>query len=102
MAKISAMHKLFGKYPGVEPRTCNDCKNLLRFSYKHRNYKKCEVYGVGNGEATDWNLSYEACGLFNQFYTGTHVIDMQKHSTKEPEDETIKGQVTLEDWLGGE
>jgi hypothetical protein len=100
--KIEAMHQLFGRYKGQEAKQCSQCSNFHRYRYQGVNYKKCEAYGETHSEATDWNVSYEACGLFNQGYQGTPVIDLLKHSSRPKEDTPIDGQITVDEWLGGE
>lgn len=57
--KKEAMYEFFGKIDNV----CANCCHLLGDTGC---YRKCEVYGVSHSEATDWALSWQACGLFNQ------------------------------------
>ena len=95
------MHEIFGRYKGAEPRVCKECSNFARQRYD-KVYRKCTAYGNTCCEATDWNASYEACGLFNQTYSGTPVIDLLKHSPRPKEDIAIKGQITVDEWLGGD
>lgn len=62
--KIDLMHKMFGKTEQV----CKECDHFLRVRYRGKLYRKCEVYSVSYSEASDWNASYQACGLFNKPY----------------------------------
>ena len=62
--KIDLMHQMFGKTEQV----CKECDHFLRERYRDKLYRKCEVYGITNSEASDWNASYQACGLFNKPY----------------------------------
>ena len=60
--KIDAMHTLYGTRPG---RKCGDCDYLCSY-LANRRYYKCRLYGVSSSEATDWRLSYEACGQIDR------------------------------------
>ena len=60
--KIHAMHRRFGTC-GV--MRCKTCKHCLCIDHHNRRYYKCELYGVSYSEATDWRLSYPACGAYN-------------------------------------
>jgi hypothetical protein len=91
--KIDAMHRCFGTCPGF----CRDCDNLIDKLWDKR-YYKCAAYGDSNSEATDWRLSWTACGMLNQpipdgFVT---VVERLKHEPrpKEPEPE-LEGQIDL-------
>ena len=44
---------------------CKDCSHLISGDYHDRRYHKCELYGLSHSEATDWRLSYPACGMYN-------------------------------------
>lgn len=59
--KIDAMHKRYG----TVDEKCKVCRWLLRFDYHGKRYYKCKLYGVSHSEATDWRLSYQACGALN-------------------------------------
>lgn len=72
---------------------CKECKNLC-FYEANRKYFKCSVYGNTNSEASDWKLSYEACGMFNKDYDGLPVIKLVSTSKKEMPQ--IKGQIEME------
>lgn len=60
--KIDAMHTLYGTRPG---RTCAECEYLCSY-LRNRRYYKCKMYGVSLSEATNWRLSYEACGQIDR------------------------------------
>jgi hypothetical protein len=96
--KIEAMYQMFGRYSGREPKQCKDCNNFLRRRY-NKIYRKCTVYGCTSSEATDWNASYEACEMFNKPYEGNPVIEILKHKSKSKDDETLKGQMSIDDWI---
>lgn len=60
LKKIDRMHDLFGKSPG------NQCRKCFHLIGGVNEYRKCAVYGQSVSEATDWRLSYPACGLWNK------------------------------------
>lgn len=60
--KITAMHKRFGTCGVLQ---CRDCCHLISGDWHDRRYHKCEIYGLSHSEATDWRLSYQACGMYN-------------------------------------
>ena len=60
--KIQAMHKRFGTCGVLR---CKDCCHLISGKYHDKRYHKCELYGMSHSEATDWRLSYQACGMYN-------------------------------------
>jgi hypothetical protein len=47
--KIERMHKLYGAHP---PDKCGGCAHM-RVNRHSKNYRKCELYGVTRGPATD-------------------------------------------------
>ena len=55
-----AMHARYGATPG---KRCRTCDRLMRHEHKH-NYYKCTLYGTSDSAATDWRLSYPACGAW--------------------------------------
>ena len=59
--KIDAMHLLFGVMDGL----CKDCDHMISGRYHDMILHKCEMYGLTHSEASDWRLSYKACGLYN-------------------------------------
>lgn len=92
--KIELMHRLFGKSEG---NRCGGCKNLERYEYGSKNFKKCTVYGVTQSIASDWALKYEACGLFNKDYSGTDVINYVRpeYQKRIKDEDPIEGQERL-------
>lgn len=60
--KIHAMHKRYG----IDwENTCKGCSHLISGEWHDKRYHKCELYGMSHSEATDWRLSWIACGQFN-------------------------------------
>lgn len=58
---------------GKAPGKCGECGHLLKFRVSTRMLSKCEVYG-----------------------------DTRSEPRKPEEEEQIDGQMTIDDWLGGE
>ena len=92
--KIDAMHEYFGK---DESHTCKTCKNLLKLCYHDKTYYKCKCYGISQSIASDFRQKWTACGLYNETYKGTPLIDVLKHEPRPTEDEQIEGQMGLFD-----
>lgn len=92
--KIDLMHQIFGK----AERMCKECDHFLRERYRDKLYRKCEVYGITNSEASDWNASYQACGLFNKPYPYV-AIPIIRYVTPdrkvEVDNEPLDGQIDL-------
>ena len=87
--KIDLMHREFGVCPG---KKCQYCDNLI-VQQANRRYYKCEVYGITDSEASDWRLSYDACGMYNKVYNGNPVIRMVRGYPAPPE--PLDGQESL-------
>lgn len=87
--KIDLMHQVFGVCPG---KKCQYCDNLI-VQQANRRYYKCEVYGITNSEASDWRLSYDACGMYNRVYNGNPVIRMVRGYPTPPG--PLEGQQSL-------
>ena len=87
--KIDLMHREFGFSPGHK---CQYCDNLI-VQQANRRYYKCEVYGVTDSEASDWRLSYDACGMYNCGYKGNPIIRLVRGYPAPPEQ--IDGQESL-------
>lgn len=100
--KIDAMHQKYGRYSGCMPQICGECSNFKRYRYRGKNYKKCSVYGESHSEATDWNVSFEACEMFNKNYEGMPIIDILKRSLRPKNDELLDGQITFNELIGGD
>ena len=92
--KIDAMHEYFGT---DESHTCKTCKNLLKLCYHDKTYYKCKCYGVTQSNASDFRQKWTACGLYNEKYKGTPLIEVLKHEPKPTKDEQIEGQMGLFD-----
>ena len=92
--KIELMHKLFGEKSDAK---CKECSNLLRFWYRTKSYRKCAVYGATHSDATDWCISYPACGMFCKEYSGRNIVRLVHPDKKEPEP-PLDGQI---DMFGG-
>lgn len=90
--KIDLMHQMFGKTEGL----CKDCSHYKRYHYRDKPYRKCEVYGITNSEASDWVGRYQACGLFNKKYSGNDVIRLVSPGRRnEVIQEPLEGQVRM-------
>ena len=92
--KIQAMHKRFGTCGVLQ---CRDCSHLISGEYHDKRYHKCELYGLSHSEATDWRLSYQACGMYNvpqDMAWFTPLFEQIKHDPKifQP----LDGQIRLE------
>lgn len=93
--KIELMHRQFGKRDG---HTCDMCAHLLRERYHDKIYRKCEVYGMTNSEASDWAKRWTACGMFNRAYTGRPIIELVRpqKAADIALDEPLEGQLKME------
>lgn len=61
--KIEKMRQAYG--PGPLGCKCKHCIHLRNYQYR-RTYYKCELYGTTGGAATDWKVSWLACGKFEE------------------------------------
>ena len=102
LRKVEAMYFLFGR---EGEKKCISCPHLLRHRWNDRTYFKCEMYGDSNSEATDWALSWTACGLINGDHWRMYqikardgcVVNMLKHEPKwKKEQGEIEGQIRME------
>lgn len=94
--KIELMHSLFCKAYDEQGkcRKCKDCCHLKKYEYRGKRYYKCVPYGVTSSEASDWRLSYDACGLWgHEEYNGDIPIIKMVSGTKQ--EEQIDGQMSL-------
>ena len=90
--KIHAMHRRFGT---CGAQRCKTCKHCLCIDHHNRRYYKCELYGVSYSEATDWRLSYQACGMYNMpqdMDRWVPMIEQIRHAPKGQE-QPIEGQI---------
>ena len=92
--KIHAMHRLYGTC-GV--MRCKDCNHLICGKYHDRRYYKCELYGISHSEATDWRVSYQACGMYNT-ETPFGFVPVLKQIAHVPDNRNVvlDGQMRLE------
>lgn len=60
--KIGFMHARFGTAEGI----CKHCSNFQRWLAGNKLVRKCRIYGVSHSEATDWNATFNACGMYNK------------------------------------
>ena len=92
--KIFAMHERFGTCGAFR---CKDCNHLKKVIPTQRVCYKCELYGDTASEATDWRLSYQACGMFGieqDMSRWVPMIEQLKHASKPPAP-PIDGQVEM-------
>lgn len=90
--KIDAMHERFGRHDGI----CKECGNLECYYQNGRYYYKCKVYGNSRSAATDWRLSWDACGMYNSLWTGRTIIELLKSESKKEPILPPEGQITFE------
>lgn len=93
--KIQAMYDEFGK---VENKKCKECSNIYKFEKGTMKLKKCRCYGLTHSNATDWNVGFVACGLFNTEYKGKPIMDILKHKKRDKEEviiEQLEGQLNI-------
>lgn len=58
------MLRLYGQCEGY---LCRDCAHLVRKIGGYRGYFfKRELFGITSSAATDWRLSWQACGRFEE------------------------------------
>lgn len=93
------MYRHFGT---TEDQRCKGCRHLICYDYNRR-YYKCELYGISHSEATDWRLSYQACGMYNMHVKRSEwvsVKDRQRIGIVAPIDGQIGIEVIYGDKLG--
>ena len=92
--KIYLMYELFG-CSSDKDAVCKNCDHLRKHN-ANRTWYKCECYGDTSSEATDWRISWTACGLFNKPYEGQKsMIEIKKHYGRKKKQIEIEGQMTL-------
>ena len=91
MRKIELMHHYFGR--GEEQ--CRDCSHLQSGRYHDRMLRKCDVYGMTHSEASDWNLSFPACGQKNKPYNGGMIIRFVTSKVRADRATEIEGQLEM-------
>ena len=92
--KQHLMYEIYGKADAK----CRDCMHLYG---DKGDYRKCLLYGKSASEATDWALSWQACGMFNQPVKDDFVTIIQRkkrgfYSSQAPETQ-CDGQLSLFD-----
>ena len=95
--KIDAMHERFGRHEGK----CRDCGNLKCYIYNNKRYYKCAAYGVTSSTATDWRLSWDACGIYNTLLMSRPIFELIRHESKREPILPLDGQTTIFESLGG-
>lgn len=95
--KINAMHKRFGVCWG---KTCKECDHFISGEWHDKHYHKCELYGMSHSEATDWRLSWMACGMFNVAVETDRMNPVYKtlSNNREPEPQ-CEGQMDFSSFL---
>lgn len=94
--KIEAMYANFGAGPAEEE--CRTCSNLICARY-NRAYYKCRIYGNTASEASDWRVSWPACGMYNREMPEgcLPVMDCVRGLRKRPREvKQIEGQTEME------
>lgn len=56
------MHLVYGQHPTAH---CRDCTNLLTRAAGSQTVRKCTLFADTRSAATDWRLSWPACGAFS-------------------------------------
>lgn len=59
--QIGKMHRIYGV---TEGETCKRCTYFIHVRPGQNTYRKCRVFGITGGPATDWKARYPACGKF--------------------------------------
>ena len=103
--KIALMHKAYGTVSGLKCKTCphldaycnGDCTRV---------WYKCHMYGVSNGEATDWRVGNQACGAFTMSVEEARkkklyglIFRLNKGLRKPVVQKEIEGQITMSEML---
>ena len=93
--KIAAMHKRFGMCGALQ---CRGCCHLISGEWHDRRYHKCEIYGLSHSEATDWRLSWRACGMYNVPQDMDRWVPLIKQLSwqAKPVEPPLEGQMRLE------
>jgi len=97
--RIHAMHRRHG----IEwQQTCKNCCHLISGEWRGKRYHKCDLYGMSHSEATDWRLSWMACGMFNVPVDTDRMNPVYKtlSNRREPEPQ-LEGQMDISAFLGG-
>ena len=90
--KIAYMHGLFGIAEG----RCKECSNFQRWEAGNKIVRKCRLYGTSHSETTDWNASFQACGMFNVPPDGVGNLYLRNRRYHPPaEDGPLPGQMEM-------
>ena len=58
---------MWGKHGRIDGKVCRDCSHFIRrWTPAGRSHRKCELFGISRGPATDWNGTFIACGQFRR------------------------------------
>lgn len=89
--KWERMQKKFGL---SSAGNCKGCAHFVKYTHHGRTYSKCKIYGISASEATDWNGSAKACGLYpgKPYNGGAIVREIERRRKKQ---ENIDGQQSL-------
>lgn len=90
--KIFAMHRRFGTCGVLR---CEGCNHLITDNSHKRRFRKCELYGNTFSSATDWKVSYQACGMYNVKQDMNEWVPVIKRIGKSYE-LPIDGQIRME------
>ena len=96
LRKIDLMYRLFGKCDG---HICGECSNLLEQKCYKKTYRKCNVYGVTDSEASDWAKRWIACGLFNKPWKDKPIMRLVRPTRKDNEEmqnTPLNGQFSMD------
>lgn len=88
--KIAFMHTFFGVCEGYK---CKDCIHFEHWAVGNKTVRKCNVYGLSNSEATDWNASFTACGCCNK---ETEFKQLYRTRTQNKMEVQVEGQIGME------
>lgn len=87
--KVLAMYDMFGRVKNV-------CGNCCHLKGDKGEYRKCEIYGVSRSAATDWAVSWQACGAFNLISATERNLYRSLPRKIEFHDEPLDGQVVID------
>ena len=89
--KITFMHRLFGTSDG----RCKECTNFRRWRVGNKVVRKCRLYGTSHSEATDWNASFQACGMLNCPPDGVGNLYLKNRRGTQAENRLLPGQMEM-------
>lgn len=65
-ARIDTMYRVYGMVPDKSCKTCVHC----RFIQYNKRYYKCDLSNLSHSTATDWRISWTACGKYEESDNG--------------------------------